>query len=96
MPDSLEPLEKPLGAPESITLQSKCVICHTIEYVTQQRLSEPQWKKTIEKMRKFGAPVTADEVASLTSFAARYFRPDLPLLTLVPASPPSGAMPLGQ
>ena len=62
------------------------------QYLTQQRLSEATWKKTIEKMRKFGANLTDEQSASLAAFAARYWNPDLPGRTWVAGPPPAGAL----
>ncbi len=56
----------------------KCVICHSEEYVTQQRLTPGQWKGTVEKMRKFGAPLTDDEVKLVSEYLGRNWTPDLP------------------
>jgi len=39
-------------------VQGKCLLCHSAEYVTSQRLTEGQWQKTVDKMRKFGSPAT--------------------------------------
>jgi cytochrome c5 len=82
----------PEGAPDLVTTQ--CQICHSLEYLTQQRLSEPAWQKTIAKMRKFGANVTDDEAAALAKFAATYWNPDLPGRTWKLGPLPPGALPM--
>ncbi len=72
----------------------KCVICHSAEYVTQQRLTPAQWKGTVEKMRKFGAPLTDDEVKLVSDYLGRNWTPDLPdprPAKLV--APPQGSVP---
>ncbi len=56
----------------------KCVICHSEEYVTQQRLTAGQWKATVEKMRKFGSPLTDEEVKLVSDYLARNWTTDLP------------------
>ena len=84
----------PEGAAETELINAQCRICHGTEYLTQQRLGEPAWKKTIDKMRKFGANLTDAEAASLVAFAARYWTPDLPSRTWSPGPPPAGALPL--
>ncbi len=56
----------------------KCTICHSQEYVTQQRLTPGQWKATVEKMRKFGSPLTDDEVALVSDYLGRNWTTDLP------------------
>ena len=83
----------PDGAAENSLVMSQCQICHNYEYLTQQRLTEPGWKKTVEKMRKFGAVLTDDQAAQLVAFATRYWNPDLPGRTWKAGPPPAGAIP---
>lgn len=72
----------------------KCVICHSEEYVTQQRLTAGQWKGTVEKMRKFGAPLTDDEVKLVAEYLARNWTTDLPDPRPAKAvAPPKGSLP---
>ena len=91
--------QKPLLAgklpddPARAAVQGKCMICHTSEYVTQQRLTQGQWQKTVEKMRKFGSPVTDDEIKPMVEYLARYWTPDLPPPLPVRAAPPRGSVP---
>ncbi len=80
--------------PGRTVVQSKCVICHTQDYVTQQRLTPGQWQKTVEKMRKFGAPLTDDEVKLVSEYLGRHWTVDLP--EPIPAkavAPPRGSLP---
>jgi mono/diheme cytochrome c family protein len=74
-------------------INAQCRICHTTQYLTQQRLSEPAWKKTIEKMRKFGAQLTDEQAAALVAYAAKTWNPSLPAPTWTPGPPPPGALP---
>ncbi len=72
----------------------KCVICHSEEYVTQQRLTAGQWKGTVEKMRKFGAPLTDDEVKLVSEYLGRNWTTDLPDPPPAKAvAPPEGSLP---
>jgi hypothetical protein len=84
----------PEGAPETELINAQCRICHTVEYMTQQRLSEAAWKKTVDKMRKFGANMSDADAVALAAFAARYWNPDLPMRTWTAGPPPQGALPL--
>lgn len=87
----------PDGAEEMNLLRSRCVICHGLEYITQQRLTPAQWDKTIAKMRKWGAPVGDAEAKALGAFLANYWVPELedrssplvptPALALSPGPP---------
>jgi ubiquinol-cytochrome c reductase cytochrome c subunit len=65
-----------------ITMQENCLICHSEEMITSQRLTRAQWKTEIDKMIGWGAPVPSDQVASLVDFLAEY-SPDS-----APAPPP--------
>jgi hypothetical protein len=82
----------PEGAPEVDVITAQCQICHSLQYLTQQRLTEPAWQKTIAKMRKFGANVTDDQAAALAKFAATYWNPDLPGRTWKLGPLPPGAL----
>src|SRR5262249_26528601 len=73
--DALLAGKLPAGAPETELVNAQCRICHGVEYLTQQRLGEGAWKKTIDKMRKFGAVLSDDQAASLVAFAVRYWNP---------------------
>jgi hypothetical protein len=80
-------------APERALVQAKCLICHTGEYVTMQRLTEKQWQGTVEKMRKFGSPANDEEAKAMVAYLARYWKPDLPAQRAVLAPPPPGSVP---
>jgi cytochrome c5 len=83
----------PEGGPEVELINAQCRICHGAEYLTQQRLGEAAWQKTIAKMRKFGANVSDEQAASLAKFAASYWNPALPARTWKLGPPPPGALP---
>ena len=74
-------------------VQGKCLLCHTSEYVTQQRLTEGQWQKTVEKMRKFGTPANDEEAKAMVAYLARNWTPDLPAPRPVRTTPPPGSVP---
>jgi mono/diheme cytochrome c family protein len=77
----------------AVVLES-CILCHTVDYVTQQRLTPGQWQKTVEKMRRFGAPLTDDEVKLVVGYLSRYWTVDLPEpLAPKPVAPPKGSLP---
>lgn len=79
--------------PERALVQAKCLICHTGEYVTQQRLTEKQWQGTVAKMRKFGSPASDDEAKAMVAYLTRYWTPDLPPLHAVRTPAPRGSVP---
>jgi hypothetical protein len=62
--------------------------------VTQQRLTAKQWTGIVEKMRKFGAPLTDDEVKLVAEYLARNWTTDLPDPRPAKAvAPPEGSLP---
>lgn len=80
--------------PARAVVLGKCIICHTVDYVTQQRLTPGQWQKTVEKMRKFGSPLTDDEVKLVSGYLGRYWTVDLPEpRTPKPVAAPKGSLP---
>jgi len=80
-------------APGKSVMLGKCGICHSVDYVSNNRLTPAQWKGTVAKMRRFGAPMTDDEAAVLTEYLGRYWTTDLPEPRAKPVPPPRGALP---
>ena len=78
--------------PGRAVLQAKCLMCHTGDYVTQQRLTPVQWQRTVEKMRKFGSPMTDDEVKVLSDYLAQNWPLDVPERRPAPVKAPAGAV----
>ena len=74
-------------------VQSKCFLCHTGEYLTQQRLTEGQWQRTVDKMRRFGTPASDEEAKTIAAYLARNWTTDLPPPRPVRASAPKGSVP---
>lgn len=56
--------------PNLALTQTKCVICHSADYVYMQPpLTKKQWTAEVTKMQKvFGAPVTDDDIAPLVEY----------------------------
>ncbi|HUL59895.1 MAG TPA: hypothetical protein VLU43_11495 [Anaeromyxobacteraceae bacterium] len=80
--------------PARAVVEGKCLICHTGDYLTQQRLTPGQWQKTVEKMRKFGSPLTDDEVPLVSGYLGRNWTTDLPDPRAgKPVAPPKGSLP---
>src|SRR5262249_30671189 len=52
-------------------LKNDCVACHTADLVEQQRLTDKQWPKSLDKMRGWGAPTEDDEVQPLLASLVR-------------------------
>lgn len=59
-------------------IRTRCQICHSIQHVTQQRLTAAQWSATVEKMLKWGAPLTPEEGAAIAAKLAAEQPADAP------------------
>ncbi len=79
--------------PERALFQAKCLMCHTGDYVTQQRLTEGQWQKSVEKMKRWGAPLADDEVKALAAWFGRTWNPNLPERRSPRRAAPRGSTP---
>jgi sulfite dehydrogenase (cytochrome) subunit B len=50
---------------------SRCVICHTLEYIPSNApaMDRAAWQKTVQKMReRFGAPISDEEAQSILDY----------------------------
>jgi len=65
----------PEGAGRSLMLQA-CVQCHDFKSIVSQRKTADAWRRTVNEMIWRGAPLLADEAATLTDYLAAAFKPD--------------------
>lgn len=59
--------------PGYIAASSKCVICHSVDYINFQPpgMNQIQWTAEVTKMqRKYGAPISDNEVAAIGAYLA--------------------------
>lgn len=68
----------PTREPQRSIVLGQCQICHSSEYVQQQRLTPAQWRATVTKMIGWGAPITAAEGEALAQVLAEAYPPDRP------------------
>ena len=68
-------------------------MCHSEQYLVQQRLSAEAWKKTVTKMRKFGAQVSEEEASELATWLASLYGPDLPMRPGIQVERPAALSP---
>lgn len=55
------------------SMRENCLICHSEELITSQKLTPPQWKTEVEKMVGWGAPVPPEQVSPLIDFLAEQY-----------------------
>jgi hypothetical protein len=54
----------------------RCLSCHDLRLIEQQRLTEAGWVREIDKMIGWGTTMTESERDLLAAYLARRFRPD--------------------
>lgn len=54
---------------------AKCLTCHEADLTAQQRLSRPGWTREVEKMVRWGAPLTEAEKEPLIDYLVQSFGP---------------------
>ncbi len=58
-------------APGKDLTSSRCVICHTLEYIPSNApaMDRAAWQKSVQKMReRFGAPISDEEAQSILDY----------------------------
>jgi cytochrome c2 len=55
-------------------LVMRCVICHSVEIAVQQRLGPQGWSETLDRMIKYGAPISPDDKDTLMAYLLRHYR----------------------
>lgn len=60
-------------------LLSRCGICHSTDLVTQQRLDRARWTATVDKMIRWGAPLSPEERNALVIYLAAQYHPQAPI-----------------
>ena len=77
----------PDGEARDLILQS-CVQCHDLRNTVSQRKTAAAWKRTVDEMIWRGAPLFADEEATVTKYLASSFGPDKPIPDELKNKPP--------
>jgi cytochrome c oxidase cbb3-type subunit 3 len=57
---------------------ARCSVCHSPDLVSQQRLPKDRWEATVEKMRHWGAEISADEADLLVRYLSARYHPGAP------------------
>lgn len=52
------------------TYKRVCLSCHDADIIEQQKLSKTGWTRSVEKMMRWGAPVSAEEKEPLIDYLA--------------------------
>ena len=68
----------PKPAPSHATSDAgaaSCTTCHEADIIEQQKLSRTGWTRSVEKMMRWGATISADEKEPLIDYLAARFGP---------------------
>jgi cytochrome c oxidase cbb3-type subunit 3 len=57
---------------------ARCVVCHSQDLITQQRLSKNRWESTVEKMKHWGAEILPEEADLLVRYLSARYHPGAP------------------
>lgn len=57
------------------TFENKCLTCHEVDLIEQQRLGKPGWTREVEKMVRWGATVTDAEKEPLVEYLVKHYGP---------------------
>lgn len=69
------PSESSPGEPGREIFKNKCLLCHEADLTQQQRLSRAGWMREVEKMIRWGAPVTEAEKEPLVDHLFKNYGP---------------------
>lgn len=95
VPGDVEPIRSEVSwpeGPEATVIQQKCLFCHGGEIIQGQRLTPAQWGKEVDKMIKWGSPLTPAEREAVAAYLAKHYGADKPpapetMIELKPAAP---------
>src|SRR3954470_4364493 len=59
-------------------VRDNCLICHSEELLSSQKLTHAQWKAEVEKMVGWGTPLSAEQVAPVVDFLAEAYADSTP------------------
>lgn len=66
--------ELPAGAGLDV-LKQRCLSCHESDLITAQKLSLTGWTRSVDKMVRWGAQISAEERERLQPYLAQHFAP---------------------
>ncbi len=66
------PPAKPTYSPK---FRSACLSCHEADIIEQQRLTQAQWEREVDKMINWGAPARGQDRREIVDFLVRAFGP---------------------
>lgn len=59
--------------PAVLLLTTRCVLCHSLDLVLQQRLNKDRWTHVVTKMVQWGAPLSPSEQTVFIEYLAEQY-----------------------
>lgn len=57
-------------------VSGRCIICHSLEIVAQQRQDRAGWDTILDRMISYGAPVPPEDKPPILDYLATYLGPE--------------------
>jgi len=76
--DDLDAVSAALAPRAEGLILARCSVCHSADLIVQQRLPRARWEATVEKMKHWGAEVSADEADLLVRYLSARYHPSAP------------------
>jgi cytochrome c oxidase cbb3-type subunit III len=76
--DELAMVSAALASRAEGLILARCSVCHSADLIAQQRLPRARWEATVEKMKHWGAEISADEADLLVQYFSARYHPGAP------------------
>jgi len=53
--------------------QQRCMLCHSVTYITRSRLSLDEWRDVTQRMVRLGAVISADEMEVIVGYLYAFY-----------------------
>lgn len=73
-PASASPGAAVIADPGASLVEARCLVCHDLRLIEQQRLDTDGWRREVDKMVGWGAAVSPQEKEPLVAYLARRYR----------------------
>ncbi len=71
--DPPEPEPHLVVGPGMQLTQQRCMLCHSVTYITRSRLTLDEWRDTTQRMVRLGAVVTPAEIETIVGYLYTFY-----------------------
>jgi mono/diheme cytochrome c family protein len=71
--DAAEPEPNLVVGPGMQLTQQRCMLCHSVTYITRSRLTLDEWRDTTQRMVRLGAVVTPAEIETIVGYLYTFY-----------------------